>query len=178
MKKVSEYLFLWTLGGTIYYTFEVLFRGFSHWSMFTLGGMCLVFFGQQGLWVGWEDPLWVQVVRCVLFVAAGEFITGIIVNKWLQWNVWDYSDQPFQLLGQICAPLSIIFSGLCVFGIFLAAYLALLAVRRGKTTFSRPVIFSQTHAGSLRKILFQELLKKWYTIMEIQKRKEVETWQN
>ena len=123
MKKVSEYLVLWTLGGTIYYTFEVIFRGFSHWSMFLLGGLCLVFFGQQGLWVKWEDPLWLQLVRCVLFVTAGEFIAGIIVNKWLHWNVWDYSDQPFQLFGQICAPFTILFSGLSVFGIFLAAYL-------------------------------------------------------
>ena len=31
LKKVSEYLFLWALGGTIYYEFEMIFRGFSHW---------------------------------------------------------------------------------------------------------------------------------------------------
>ena len=124
MKKLSEYLLLWALGGTIYYTFEVVFRGFSHWSMFLLGGFCLVFFAQQGRgWVKWEDPLWIQVVRCVLFVTAGEFITGIIVNKWLGWNVWDYSDQPLQLFGQICAPFAVIFSGLCVLGLFLSAYL-------------------------------------------------------
>lgn len=123
MKKMSEYLVLFALGGTIYYSLEMLFRGFSHWSMFVLGGFCLVFFAQQGLWVKWEDPLWLQLIRCVIFVTAGEFITGIIVNKWLKWNVWDYSDQPFQLFGQICAPFTILFSGLCVFGIILAGYL-------------------------------------------------------
>ena len=123
MKKLSEYLFLWTLGGTIYYAFEVVFRGFSHWSMFVLGGACMVFFAQQGLWMGWKDPLWLQVLRCVLFVTAAEFITGIIVNKWLEWNVWDYSDQIFQLFGQICAPFIILFSGLCALGIFLTGYL-------------------------------------------------------
>ena len=42
VKKLSEYLFLWSLGGILYYTFELLFRGFSHWSMFALGGICLV----------------------------------------------------------------------------------------------------------------------------------------
>lgn len=123
MKKVSEYLVLFALGGTIYYTFEMIFRGFSHWSMFVLGGVCLVFFGQQGLWVKWEDPLWLQLLRCMVFVTAGEFITGIIVNKWLKWGVWDYSDQPFELFGQICAPFTVIFSGLCVLGILLAGYL-------------------------------------------------------
>lgn len=123
MKRVSEYLVLWTLGGTIYYTIELVFRGFSHWSMFVLGGFCLLFFAQQGMWGGWQDPLWRQVLRCTLFVASGEFITGIIVNKWLHWNVWDYSDQPLQLFGQICAPFIILFSGLCAVGIFFSAYL-------------------------------------------------------
>lgn len=123
VKKISEYLVLGVLGGTFYYTFEMVFRGFSHWSMFLLGGVCLVFFAQQGLWVKWQDPVWRQVVRCTLFVIAGEFITGIIVNKWMGWGVWDYSDQPFQLLGQICLPFAILFSGLCVVGIFLSSYL-------------------------------------------------------
>ena len=123
MKKVSESLVLWVLGGSIYYSIERIFRGFSHWSMFVLGGFCLVFFAWQGILVKWEDPLWMQVIRCTVFVTAGEFITGIIVNKWFQWNVWDYSDQPLQLFGQICIPFMILFSGLCVIGIFLSAFL-------------------------------------------------------
>jgi uncharacterized membrane protein len=59
----------------------------------------------------------------MVFVISGEFLTGILVNKWLQWEVWDYTDQPFQFMGQICLPFAIIFSGICVIGIFLAAYL-------------------------------------------------------
>ncbi|HCR84054.1 MAG TPA: hypothetical protein DIW07_11745, partial [Lachnospiraceae bacterium] len=94
-----------------------------HWSMFVLGGACMVFFAQQGLWMKWKDPLWLQVIRCAVFVTAAEFITGIIVNKWLGWDVWDYSDQIFQLFGQICVPFIILFSGLCVLGIFLTGYL-------------------------------------------------------
>lgn len=123
MKKLSEYLVLWTLGGTLYYTIELVFRGFSHWSMFILGGFCFLFFALQGIWIRWADPLWRQVLRCTLFVASGEFITGMIVNKWFHWNVWDYSDQPLQLFGQICVPFLILFSGLCAIGIFLSAYL-------------------------------------------------------
>ena len=38
MKRLSEYVFFWTLGGTLYYSFEMIFRGFSHWSMFMLAG--------------------------------------------------------------------------------------------------------------------------------------------
>ena len=55
MKKLSEYLFLWTLGGSLYYFFEIFFRGFSHWSMFILGGICMVFFTVQGQAVHWVE---------------------------------------------------------------------------------------------------------------------------
>ena len=91
VKKWSENLFLWALGGSLYYGFEVFFRGFSHWSMFVLGGICLLFCAKQGLWTGWREPLWKQVLWCTIFVTAAEFITGMIVNQWFGWNVWDYT---------------------------------------------------------------------------------------
>jgi len=123
MKRLSEYLFLWAAGGSLYYGFEILFRGFSHWSMFVLGGICLVFFVVQGQMVHWADPLWRQIIRCIIFVTSMEFITGIIVNKWMHLAVWDYSTMPLQLFGQICLPFMIIFSGLCAVGIPLGGYL-------------------------------------------------------
>ncbi len=120
MKKVCEYIFLWILGGTIYYSLEMIFRGFSHWSMFLLGGICMQFFWLQGNSLKWEDPMWLQVIRCTIFVVACEFITGILVNKWMGWNVWDYSDQPYHVFGQICLPFATLFSGLCAIGIVLS----------------------------------------------------------
>lgn len=123
MKKLSEYLFLWALGGCIYYSFELIFRGFSHWSMFVLGGICMVFCTMQGKYLNYRDSFWLQLLRCVIFVTACEFITGMIVNKWLHWNVWDYKGLPFELFGQICLPFTVIFSGLCAVGILLGAYI-------------------------------------------------------
>lgn len=122
MKRLSEYLFLFVTGGTAYYGFEIVFRGFSHWTMFLLGGICLIFCAQQGIWTRWREPLWKQVGWCIIFVTACEFITGIIVNKFLGWNVWDYTGLPFQIMGQICLPFIIIFSGLCAVGILLSGY--------------------------------------------------------
>lgn len=123
MKKLSEYLFIWALGGCIYYSFELIFRGFSHWSMFVLGGICMVFCTMQGKNLHYRDLFWLQLLRCVIFITACEFITGMIVNKWLHWNVWDYHDQPFQVFGQICLPFTVIFSGLCAVGILLGGYI-------------------------------------------------------
>lgn len=123
MKKISEYLFLWAIGGTVYYSLEMCFRGFSHWTMFVLGGICLVFFTVQGQMLHWEEPMWRQILRCTIFVVSAEFITGIIVNKWLHLAIWDYSTMPLQLFGQICLPFAILFSGLCAVGIWLGGNL-------------------------------------------------------
>ena len=119
-KRVSEYLFLLGAGGTLYYAIEILYRGFSHWSMFLLGGTCFCFFWWQGSSLCWKEPLWVQTIRAGIFVTACEFITGIIVNKWLGWDVWDYSNQTVHLFGQICLSFAGFFTILSVFGILLS----------------------------------------------------------
>ena len=135
LKRVLEYGFLFVLGGTLYYSVELLFRGFSHISMFVLGGICMTFFAFQGRVNCFRDSLLVQVIRCTVFVIACEFITGLIVNKWLQLGVWDYSDQPFHLFGQICLPFAILFSGLCAVGILLDGYLLHLIFKEEKPQF-------------------------------------------
>lgn len=124
MKKYYKFIFLWLLGGSIYYFFEILFRGFSHWSMFILGGLCLAFFYYQGRMMQWRESLAKQTLRCMIFVTGMEFITGIIVNKYWGMDVWDYSEMPFQLFGQICLPFALVFGGISVIGIILTGYIA------------------------------------------------------
>ena len=109
LKNVSEYLVLWAVGGCIYYGIEVLFRGFSHISMFMLGGLCMQFFTWQGRLTEWQDALPRQITRCTIFVVSMEFITGIIVNKWYHLAVWDYSDMPLQYGGRFAFPLRLFF---------------------------------------------------------------------
>lgn len=123
MRKFTEYVFLWTVGGILYYAIEMIYRGHSHWTMFFLGGICLLFFAIQQKAVEWKDSLWKQAGRCTLFVTCSEFTTGIVVNKWLKWDVWDYSDQPFQLFGQICPLFIFFFSILSIIGIIFSGYL-------------------------------------------------------
>ena len=122
-KQLLEYGVLWILGGALYFAIELLFRGYSHWTMFALGGVCMAFFAFQGKAMHWCEPMWIQIIRCTIFVTACEFITGLIVNKWFHLGVWDYSNQPFHLFGQICLPFAILFSGLCAVGIPLSGYL-------------------------------------------------------
>ncbi|XCP83824.1 hypothetical protein ABXS75_12160 [Roseburia hominis] len=131
-RKWSEILFIGALGGSIYYLLEIAFRGFSHWSMFVLGGLALLFCTMQGQLMHWSEPLWLQILRAVLFVTALEFATGVIVNKWLHLAVWDYSDQPLNLWGQICVPFMILFSGLIAIAIPIGSGAAYLLYREEK----------------------------------------------
>ena len=38
-------LFLFVLGGSLYYMIEILYRGYSHWTMFMAGGIIFLFAG-------------------------------------------------------------------------------------------------------------------------------------
>lgn len=92
-------------GGAAYMGIEILWRGHTHWTMGVLGGVCFV---AIGLLDEWQDhpPLWFQMLQGAAIVTALELITGLIVNVWLEWDVWDYSDVPFNLWGQVCLPFT------------------------------------------------------------------------
>ena len=122
-KTLLEYGLLWVVGGSVYYAIEFIFRGYSHWSMFVLGGICMMFFAFQGKACNWKEPIWKQMLCGGCFVVSGEFTTGIIVNKWLKLAVWDYSDMPMQLFGQICLHFALLFLILCCFGIISSGYI-------------------------------------------------------
>ena len=101
MNKLLKYYTLGTLGGLIYVFIELMWRGYSHWSMFLLGGICFIALGLINEIIPWEMPLTVQMFIGCVIITVLEFITGCIVNLWLGWDVWDYSDLPYNLLGQI-----------------------------------------------------------------------------
>jgi len=45
------------------------------------------------------------LTRCLLgatIITSLEFSVGMVVNVALGWNVWDYSDKPLNIFGQIC----------------------------------------------------------------------------
>lgn len=60
---------------------------------------------------------WVTIAEVV------EFITGLVVNIWLGLGVWDYSNMPFNLLGQICLPFAFAWVALSAIAIVLDDYL-------------------------------------------------------
>lgn len=123
LKKLGIYLIVGVVGGVLYFLIELLYRGYSHWSMFLLGGIAFLFCGAQGRAVKWRDPLIKQLMRCGIFIAVAELMTGLLVNRWLGLRIWDYSDLPFNVMGQICPHFIVAFMGLCIIGIPLSGYL-------------------------------------------------------
>ncbi|GHV33458.1 hypothetical protein FACS18949_07420 [Clostridia bacterium] len=116
MKKYVVNLALLVTGGGGYGALEILWRGYTHYSMVIAGALCL--------------PLLVLLSRthlnfallCVTggaLVTALEFTIGCVVNLWWGLGVWDYSGERFNVLGQICPRFFLIWCGLCavVFGI-------------------------------------------------------------
>ena len=96
------------IGGTIYYMLEILARGYSHPSMFLLGGICFLLCGVINNELTGHTGMWEKMALCMITITILEFLTGLIVNGILHLNVWDYSRMPFHVLGQICLPYMIL----------------------------------------------------------------------
>lgn len=123
MKKCLKLLFLFTSGGLLYIILELAWRGWTHWSMFALGGLCFVCLGLINEVIPWIIPLWRQVVIGACVITALEFLTGCVVNLWLGWGVWDYSQLPGNVLGQICPQFIILWLPVALAGIVLDDWL-------------------------------------------------------
>lgn len=99
--RVWKNLVLFYLGGMLYIALELLWRGWSHGSMFVVGGLCFLLIG--GIDTVFPDmPLLIQSVLGACLVTAMELISGLILNLWLGMGVWDYSYLPLNLMGQVC----------------------------------------------------------------------------
>ena len=94
---------LFCVGGAGYVGLELLWRGWSHRSMFFAGGICFLLLGQ----IDKSDlPLPVRCVAGSAAITAVELAAGLLVNR--SYAVWDYRELPGNFLGQICLPYSLL----------------------------------------------------------------------
>lgn len=106
--SIVKMLILWVIGGMVYVLIEILYRGYSHWTMFILGGICFIEIGVENeLNPSWDIPIEIQALIGAIIITANEFICGCLINIGYGMNVWDYSNVPFNVMGQICIPFSI-----------------------------------------------------------------------
>ena len=99
--KYAKYPVLFCAGGLGYLGLELLWRGWTHGSMFFAGGTCFLLLGRLG-----NRPPWVKAVAGAGIITAVELVAGLLVNR--QYTVWDYRTAPCNFLGQICLPYSLL----------------------------------------------------------------------
>lgn len=103
MKQFLKMLILFVIGGMMYGLIEIVARGYTHYSMLILGGICFIIIGFLNEGFTWEMSITSQMFIGSIVITVLEFIAGCILNLWLGWEIWDYSHMPYNLLGQINA---------------------------------------------------------------------------
>ena len=113
MKFIKKYGLLFILGAVGYAAIEIIWRGRTHWSMMIAGGLCFILFSMVAEMLNGKSLL-VKAAVCAVGVTAIEFIFGVVFNIWLKMGVWDYSNVPFNIMGQICPMFSILWVGVAI----------------------------------------------------------------
>ena len=133
MKKIQflkKETIIFLIFGFLYICIELLYRGHTHISMFFVGGLCGILIGL----INDNTPdisLFHQCILGTIIVTLIEFISGCYLNIYLGLGVWDYSRMPFNLLGQVCLPFSIIWMFLSIPVIYLDDYLKNKLLKEG-----------------------------------------------
>lgn len=79
---------------------EILFRGYTHWTMTLTGGTCLavLYLWNELLPDGAHATRWLLGAVSITLI---ELAVGCVVNLRFGQQVWDYSDLKFNFMGQI-----------------------------------------------------------------------------
>ncbi|AWI04073.1 hypothetical protein B9W14_06050 [Clostridium drakei] len=95
--------------GALYMVLEGFWRGWTHISMLLVGGLASFFIGRLNEHPQFYDKkMWQECVIGTLIILMIEFTSGMILNVWLGLGIWDYSTEPFNLLGQVCLPYALL----------------------------------------------------------------------
>ena len=114
--KIWKNMLLFLLGGAGYVLIELLWRGYSHISMFFAGGTCFLLLG------GLEKarprlPLPFRALAGAGVITMVELLYGLLFNR--NYNVWDYRNLPGNFYGQICLPFFLLWIPISFVGMLL-----------------------------------------------------------
>ncbi len=115
MPEVWKKSFLFAAGGCSYMGLELLWRGWSHSSMFLAGGSCFLLLGK--LSKVRRVPLPARMLAGAGIITAVELAAGLLTNR--DYKVWDYRNLPMNYRGQICLPFCLLWVPISLFGMAL-----------------------------------------------------------
>lgn len=119
--KVIRPLVLFGIGGLTYIMIELLWRGYSHWTMFLIGGLCFLLIGGINEVYTFDMPLVQQMAISAVMVTMVELLAGLLIN--CNYSIWDYRDMPFNVMGQICLPYTVLWFFLSLLAIIIDDYI-------------------------------------------------------
>lgn len=106
------YFLIFILGGYAYSLIEIIYRNYTHKTMFFLGGIVsITFYILCPYWIK-MNVLFSALIGS-LIITFYEFISGLVLNRWLQMEIWDYSYLNGNILGQICPQFTFCWFLLC-----------------------------------------------------------------
>lgn len=112
-------LCLFAIGGAGYAIIELLWRGRTHPTMLVAGGLSFICFSLISEHFR-NSNIFVKALLCSASVSFIELVFGILFNVILDMKIWDYSNQPLNLLGQICPIFSLLWGILAIFALPIA----------------------------------------------------------
>ena len=104
------------IAGGIYLLIELAWRGRTHWTMLLLAAAIFVC---AGILDECENPppFWAQVTIGTIIATALELAAGLLLNVRMGLGVWDYSNLPGNILGQICPQFTVAWALLMIVSI-------------------------------------------------------------
>ena len=86
--------------------------------MFVIGGLCVLFLYKINYWLS-DKSVILKAFWGSIAISMTEFISGCILNVWFDMNIWNYSNLPLNIFGQISLLFSFYWFLLCIPAIFL-----------------------------------------------------------
>lgn len=113
VRLIKKYSLCFILGAIGYAAIEVIWRGYTHWSMMIAGGVCFIIFSMVAERFR-EKNLLIKAAISAVGVTAVEFVFGVVFNIIFKMRVWDYSGMPFNILGQVCPLFTLLWAGVAI----------------------------------------------------------------
>lgn len=121
-KRIIELTVVFCVGSVMYCLIEILFRQYTHWTMFLTGGA--IFTALYFINLGMKTrSLVLRGLIGAVVITAVEFLVGVVVNLIFQLNVWNYSSIPGNILGQICPRFSFCWFLLSIAAVYVVIFL-------------------------------------------------------
>ena len=126
LERFGKLLLLWFLLGEQYFVLEALYRFVfkggerAHISMLAVGGLCCVAVGAiNQIPRFYKLHVRVQALIGTIITLIIELIAGLILNVWLGFAIWDYTDLWGNIYGQVSIAFALIWFFLMPFAIWL-----------------------------------------------------------